>query len=236
MAATTCWDEMKPYLKGCSIATPQLPGHGDSRDAAQAGITFADLRQLAAALAAAAPDDSIWVGWSLGGLVAQMIAVWHPEKVRHLICVCSSPRFIAADDWRDGMPPARFDRFACKLETDHRACEREFIALQTMGDSNEGALRKRLRGCLARPCDAGELKAGLDVLAQTDMREAIAGCQCPVSFVAGEHDRLTSAKSLKAASRLPPDGRYHCIPATAHAPMLSSPAEFARALERCLHV
>lgn len=229
-----CWAKVEPHLRGYPIDMPKLPGHGDRGDSGYKNITFTNLRQLATSLVDSVPDDSIWVGWSLGGLIAQMIAVWYPEKVHHLVCVCSSPRFIAANDWQYGIPHGQFDRFACKFEADCRACEREFIALQAVGDANQTVLRKRLRECIACPRDAGELKAGLGVLAATDMREAIAHCECPVSFIAGENDCLASTESLKMASQLVPDGRYDCIPEAAHAPMLSSPVEFVQALERCL--
>ena len=41
------------------------------------------------------PDNSIWLGWSLGGLIASKIALLYPTKVKALITVASSPCFLA---------------------------------------------------------------------------------------------------------------------------------------------
>ena len=46
-----------------------------------------------------APDKAIWLGWSLGGLVASQIALTHPERVLALVTVASSPCFSARDEW-----------------------------------------------------------------------------------------------------------------------------------------
>lgn len=46
-----------------------------------------------------APDKAIWLGWSLGGLVASQIALTHPERVQALVTVASSPCFSARDEW-----------------------------------------------------------------------------------------------------------------------------------------
>ena len=234
MMGMACWDVLIPYFQGCQIDMLRLPGHGEDGKLGYESTGFSDPYNLASAIADSVPDGSIWIGWSLGGLIAQMVAALYPEKAHHLICVCSSPRFIAGDGWEHGMPRDQFDRFARKFRDDHRAGEREFVALQAKGDADEKALRKRLSERIAHPYDHDALKAGLDLLKNTDMREAMKKCQCPVSFIAGENDRLASAKSLEAASRLVPNGRYECVKTAAHAPMLSSPAQLAQTLERCL--
>ena len=234
MAGTACWQSVMPHLRGCSLSAPSLPGHGRAGDAVQTRDGFADPEALARTLADAVPDESIWIGWSLGGLIAQQVAVLHPHKVSHLVCVCASPRFIAADDWPHGMPRDAFNDFVRKFNADPQTGQREFIALQAIGDGNAARLRKSLRTCAAGLDDVPELRAGLAMLVATDVRDAMSRCERPVSFIAGENDRLAAAAALEASSRLVPAGKYHCIAASAHAPMLAAPAEFARALEQCL--
>lgn len=71
-----------------------LPGFGRSR-----GFGALSLADMAEAVLRQAPDKAIWLGWSLGGLVASQIALTHPERVQALVTVASSPCFSARDEW-----------------------------------------------------------------------------------------------------------------------------------------
>src|SRR5512139_2145202 len=66
-----------------------LPGHGRNRDDA----TPLQLGTLAEVIAAHTPR-ALWLGWSLGGLVALHAAQTQPERVRGLAMLCASPRFV----------------------------------------------------------------------------------------------------------------------------------------------
>ena len=79
-----------------------LPGFGRSR-----GFGALSLADMAEAVLQQAPDKAIWLGWSLGGLVASQIALTHPERVQALVTVASSPCFSARDEW-PGIKPAVF--------------------------------------------------------------------------------------------------------------------------------
>lgn len=67
------------------VVALDLPGHG-SRPPVSAGVTLGD---LAEGVAGSIPAGSHVVGFSLGALVAQHLAVHRPELVRTLTCVSS---------------------------------------------------------------------------------------------------------------------------------------------------
>ncbi|WP_048893846.1 alpha/beta fold hydrolase [Mycobacterium heckeshornense] len=48
------------------------------------------------------------IGWSLGGIVARMIARNHPEKVRHVFTLGSPFRMLATDTLGPRLPWRRF--------------------------------------------------------------------------------------------------------------------------------
>ncbi len=54
-----------------------LPGFGRSR-----GFGALSLADMAEAVLQQAPDKAIWLGWSLGGLVASQIVLTHPSVFR----------------------------------------------------------------------------------------------------------------------------------------------------------
>ncbi|ORX17817.1 alpha/beta fold hydrolase [Mycolicibacterium wolinskyi] len=81
----TVWGPVTELLPGFEVITPDLPGHG-ARPAAPAGVTLAD---LADGVADEIPAGSHLVGFSLGALVAQHLAVHRPELVASLTSVSS---------------------------------------------------------------------------------------------------------------------------------------------------
>lgn len=82
----TVWEPVAALLADrFAVITPDLPGHGD-RPPAPAGVTLAD---LADGVAAEIPAGSHLVGFSLGALVAQHLAVHRPELVASLTSVAS---------------------------------------------------------------------------------------------------------------------------------------------------
>lgn len=68
-----------------------LPGHG----ASGSGACEASAEAIARAVAAHVPDDAIWLGWSLGGVIA--LAATQFATLRGLVMVASSPRLVRSD-------------------------------------------------------------------------------------------------------------------------------------------
>ncbi|MCA1226460.1 MULTISPECIES: alpha/beta fold hydrolase [unclassified Saccharopolyspora] len=80
------WDRCAPELaRDNPVLAPDLPGHG----AGGAVEPDAELDDLAAAVARRLSGPAHLVGFSLGALVAQCLAVRHPELVRSLVLVSS---------------------------------------------------------------------------------------------------------------------------------------------------
>lgn len=82
----TVWDQVATLLAGdFTVLAPDLPGHG-ANPPAPAGTSLAD---LADAVAAQVPPGSHLVGFSLGALVAQYLAIHYPDLVATLTSVSS---------------------------------------------------------------------------------------------------------------------------------------------------
>ena len=82
----TVWQPLISLLPDrFEVITPDLPGHG-RRPPAPAGVTLGD---LAEGIAAEIPVGSHLVGFSLGALVSQHLAVHRPELVASLVSVAS---------------------------------------------------------------------------------------------------------------------------------------------------
>lgn len=201
-----------------------LPGHGRSRTGGANG-----LEQWADAVRAAVPTPAVWLGWSLGALVALRVALDAPAAVRRLVLVAATPRFTTAPDWPHAQAPTMLDRFGADLAHDFRRTVQEFLTLQSLGDADARSQVRTLRPLLFAHGDPDPvvLAAGLAILRDTDLRPELGRVDAPALVLAGARDRLTPPAAAQALAGALPHAIAEILPGVAHTPFLARPASFA---------
>lgn len=202
----------------------ELPGHGASGYDATRG----SLRDWADACLDAAPGRAAWLGWSLGAQVALEAALTSPARVRALVAVTGTPRFVQDADWPHAMPAVTFHQFADSLASDHAGTLDRFLGLQVRGGDEARETLRALRAAIrARPAPApGALRAGLDLLLGSDQRARLPALVPPSLWLFGERDTLVPVETAHAIERILPRAEVLILHGAAHAPFLSSPARF----------
>ncbi|MEB7544762.1 pimeloyl-ACP methyl ester esterase BioH [Enterobacter huaxiensis] len=203
-----------------------LPGFGRSR-----GFGAMSLDEMAQQVLDAAPQQAIWLGWSLGGLVASKIALDHPERVQALVTVASSPCFSAQEAW-PGIKPDVLAGFQQQLSEDFQRTVERFLALQTMGTETARQDARTLKQTvLSLPMpDVEVLNGGLEILKTADLRERLRALTMPHLRIYGYLDGLVPRKVVPLLDALWPESESLVIAKAAHAPFISHPAEFCSAL------
>ena len=212
----------------CRVTALELPGHGASGfDAGRRR-----LRDWADACLDAAPERAVWLGWSLGAQVALEAALAAPERVRALAAVTGTPRFVQAPDWPHAMPAATIRQFADTLAADHAATLDRFLGLQVRGGDEARETLRALRAAVrARPAPQVQaLRAGLQLLLDSDQRARLPALVPPSLWVFGERDTLVPVEAAHALEALVPRAEILILHGAAHAPFLSSPARFVELL------
>ncbi|MFP4280175.1 MAG: alpha/beta fold hydrolase [Halochromatium sp.] len=244
------WDALPASISERFHLHPiELPGHGNAPFQSH----WRDLPDWADAVLAQAPEQAIWLGWSLGALVALQAALHTrtpgrpigpgqqapaqevssrrraPSRIRALILVTANPRFVQAADWRAAMPATTFDGFHAALRDEPAATLARFLSLQVRGSEDARETLRRLRAGLAeRPQPQPEaLLAGLDLLREEDLRARLADIQQPALWLFGERDTLVPASVAERIELLMPQAQCQTIPGAAHAPLLSHGDEAA---------
>lgn len=218
-----------PLLKAltghCECWVVDLPGHGASPE--RDGLALDDTAER---LLARLPPAH-WLGWSLGGLVALRAALDAPDRVRGLIAIAASPRFVVGPDWSFGVDHAVFESFASELRQDYARTIERFLALEVMGDPHAREEIRWLRQRLAErpPGDPAILRDGLTLLADTDLRAELPALACPSLWIAGRRDRLVPWRALAHAAQAS-GGQFLCLDKAGHAPFLSHPQAVAAAI------
>ena len=205
-----------------------LPGHGHARESAMP----LDPAALSGVLVDAVPD-AVWLGWSLGGQFALRAALDHPERVRGLVMLASSPRFVADADWPHGVRSSLFRDFGEALSKDFRGTLDGFLALEALGSATAQEELRALRGQAferGEPAPAA-LVRGLELLDAFDARDELARLRVPSLWISGRRDRLVPAGAMPAAAQLARDAASLVIRDAGHAPFLGAADEVAQAID-----
>ncbi len=207
----------------------------DNRDAGQTDsstIQEYDIRRLAEDTAALMHELGISsahiLGASMGGMVAQELAINYPERVLSLTLVCTVP---VVDSWLGGIITS-WKRLRPNGATDDlirtispwlftyryfAAPEPLLSFLQMIRD----APFPQSAACFGRQCDA--------VLSH-DARNRLGAIQAPTHVIVGAEDNLTPPRYSRTLARHIPGTKVTEIPAAAHGVFWERPEEFTRAV------
>lgn len=221
------WDCITAELSAhFTLHLVDLPGFGRSRD-----FGAMSLDAMAERVLAQAPEQAIWLGWSLGGLVASQIALTHPQRVQALITVASSPCFCAQDDWA-GIKPEILVGFQQQLSEDFQRTVERFLALQTLGTESARQDARALKSTvLSLPMPTVDaLNGGLEILKTADLRQALTSLEKPFLRLYGRLDGLVPRKIVPELDALWPQSESYLFAKAAHAPFISHPDEFCQVI------
>jgi pimeloyl-[acyl-carrier protein] methyl ester esterase len=210
-----------------------LPGHG-GRDA----LADNTLQSWADDLARQLPDNTLVLGWSLGGQVAMRAALDHPHKISRLVLLASTPKFVATEDWQRGMAAADLGSFGAALLADPQATLLRFLSLQTRGMAEQKSMLQQLRQMFlaSPPVSSKALAGGLAILRDTDLRAELPRLTQPTLVLQGALDTLTPPAAGAWLAEILPAAQHIEFPRAAHAPHLSHRDEVAAAIGRFAHV
>jgi pimeloyl-[acyl-carrier protein] methyl ester esterase len=224
------WDAVMPgLLRRHRVTVIDMPGMG--RSPLPSGKL--QIENLAARMLEVAPAHALWVGWSLGAIIAASAASLAPERVSALVTVAANPRFTALEDWPDAMSEVLLQEFRDWLEEDSQGTLIRFLALQCKGSES---MRDDLRFLRERVFHDGlpahrALREGLGLLASTDARELYSRLGMPHLALFGSNDPLVPAQAVASVEALNPRIRTGLIAGAAHLPFVSHPDLFLQALE-----
>lgn len=193
-----------------------LPGHGDSPFEGRC-----DLDAWVDAVFEVAPPRANWLGWSLGGLVAQRAALRDPDRIAALVLTAASPRFVAAPDWPHAVAVESLAQFVDDYEKDFERIMNRFLTMQVNGSCARSTTLQALREAFARKPNpsADGLRVGFEILKTADFRRELGAFPVPLYFLLGEYDMLVPSKVAADLGAAP----VRVIEGAGHAPFISHP-------------
>lgn len=207
-----------------------LPGYGEHRNFVSESKSLAS---MTAFIDQRIEEDCIILGWSLGGLVAKMLAHTYPEKYQKVITVCSSPFFVEEDNW-SGMKRDVLRMFSEQLLVDHEQLLKRFVALQTMGVSGAPSQNRLIMKHLSSHATPHNevLKNGLAILEREDIRTQLTEVTVPHLAIFGKLDSLVPRKAINNIAQLNANMQVETFDKASHAPFISHPERFLETLQQ----
>ena len=206
-------------------------------------------------------DQIILVGWSMGALVGIQVAHQLAHKVQGLVLVSGTSRFLAdsqslipelgsgndiiyeefeqksvtlREAYRGGIPAALIVRLKKRL---CKNCEQTILDFYKLMFSTQEQAQGLATVSIARDLGRGrtwdliEAQAGLDFLAEVDVRAELKGITCPTLLLHGEQDEICPRGGAEFIQRQIPGAQLIIYPGVGHIPFLTNFEGFHRALE-----
>jgi len=222
------WDECVTQLPDwINVIVVDLPGHGT-----MAGVSASKLDDYVQALMPIVHQPVIWVGWSLGGLAVLRLAELYPQRVASALLVATNPCFVSQTGWPCAVDAKVFDQFASDLKKNQQKTIRRFLALQVKGLPDVMVVVRQLQQTMQSRGQASTqaLTLALDILLETDLRQALNSIDCPLHWLLGDKDALVPGELAQVLRQQYEQQNVVLLPQASHAPFISHREEFVEQL------
>lgn len=222
------WDaQVRDLQADHTVVAVDHRGHGNS-EVVPGPCTVADLAADVLALLDSLEMDRFHVvGLSLGGAVAQWLAVHRPERVSSAALLCTAARFGEPSGWieratavREGGTEAVADAVVARWITPARAGAEPGLVAQ---------LREMV---VATPAEG--YAAACDALSGWDNRADLGRIDCPTLVLAGDEDPSTPPEVLREIADGIPGSTFVTLSPAAHVPTVEIPDRVSEVLREHL--
>ena len=163
------------------------------------------------------------LGISLGGAVAQQLALDFPELVRSLVLVNTAARFVS-ESWQQRLTGVKRMASVYLFGMDRVA---EAVATRLFPKPEQTQLRRETVERI-RNNDLAAYRATLWAIVRFDVQARLGEIRCPTLVVAGEQDTTVPLASKRRLAQRIPRSRLEIIANSGHATPVDQPEAFNR--------
>jgi|YNPBryantNP2012_1023418.scaffolds.fasta_scaffold04080_4 pimeloyl-ACP methyl ester carboxylesterase len=213
------WPAALRRLAGAAVYALDLPGHGRSSGTGRQRIEeyAADVVALLDGLGL---SRAVLVGHSMGGAIAQMVALDYPDRVERLVLVGTGARLRVAPAILEGIE-------------ENLTQVADLLAAWGWGPGADPRLVAAGRRMMLRS-DPRVILGDFRACDQFDVRERAGEIRAPTLVITGAEDVMTPPKYGQWLAEHIPGARFVPVAGAGHMVMLERPAEVAAAIQSLL--
>ena len=220
---TLLWDNIVPLLPpGLRVVRYDARGHGQSSTPPAPYSMGALVRDAERLMDHLGLRDAMFVGLSIGGMVAQGLAVKRPDLIRALVLSNTGAKIGTPEMWAERIATAR--RPGGMEELARGSCERWFPRAYVQAGHHQPWYAhlcahdpEGFAGCAA-------------AISGTDFYTPTSGLRIPTLGIAGSEDGSTPPDLVRETTDLVPGSQFRLLRGTGHVPPVDAPADYAACL------
>lgn len=220
------WDPIMPLLpKGLKYIRYDKRGHGLSSLPPAPYTMGALVRDVESLLDHLGVRDCVFVGLSIGGMIAQGLAVKRLDIVRAMVLSNTGAKIGTPEMWAERIAAVKSGGIESLADA---VMERWFS--RGFRETPELELWRNL---LVRQPDEGYMGCSA-AISGTDFYTPTSGLRLPTLGIAGSEDGATPPDLVRETVELVPGSQFHLIRKAGHLPCVEQPEEYAQVLSRFL--
>ncbi|WP_424832758.1 3-oxoadipate enol-lactonase [Ruegeria sp.] len=216
------WDPVLPFLpEGLRVIRFDKRGHGLSSQPAGPYTMGSLVRDAERLLDYLDVKDCVFVGLSIGGMIAQGLAVKRLDQIRALVLSNTAAKIGTPSIWQERITAAQSGGIEALADaTMERWFSKPFRASPEMQLWRNMMVLQPLEGYLG--CCAA--------ISGTDFYTPTSGLRLPVLGIAGSEDGSTPPDLVRETIDLIPGSRFELMRKAGHLPCVERPADYAALL------
>ena len=216
------WDEVISYLpKNLKILRYDKRGHGLS-DCTNSPYSMGTLvKDIEALMDTLKLKNSLFIGLSIGGMIAQGLAVKRLDLVRAIVLSNTAARIGNREIWEDRINKVKSSGMkALTEETMKRWFSDDFLKNKEIDKWKNMFERQPLEGYIG--C--------AHAISGTDFYTPTSSLRLPTIAIAGSEDGSTPPDLVRETSNLIPESKFNLIKGAGHIPCIEAPIKYANIL------
>ena len=219
------WDGVLDHLPGYRALTYDHRGHGGSDVPPAPYAMGALVRDAERLMDHVGMKEAVFVGVSLGGMVAQGLAIKRLDLVRGLVLSNTAAKIGSAALWAERTAQIR----ATGLEAYADSALQRQLGPRWRDSPHAARLRSLITGT-----DPEGWAGCAAAIGGTDFYTPTASLRLPALAIAGSNDGTTPPDLVRETAELIPGHHFHLMQGVGHLPMVEQPETYATVLKTFL--
>jgi len=182
-------------------------------------LDFCGIDEESARLATDLEPGSILIGWSMGGMLAIKTAALAQDKLKALVLVSTTPKFLRSADFEFGLSESLLQRLVKKIRSEGISA---FHSLIFKDRRPEGLAEMSFK----------KAEKELHELSKCDLRRQLSELKLPTMIIHGSEDAICLPGAAEYMHKQIANNEIVLLQGVGHAPMIETPGLFNFHIQR----